>query len=61
MRDFRFQELAKYIEWWPDLVIHEGSFWKDRYFTIQDRPGDGIELKTDVVKAHLAPGETYWD
>jgi len=24
-------------------------------------PGLGIELNPDVVKAHLAPGEKYWE
>lgn len=60
MRDFRIHELANWIDWWPDLVIREGPFWKDGYFTIQDRPGYGIEINPDVAKAHLAPGETWW-
>jgi hypothetical protein len=25
-----------------------------------DKPGLGIELNPDVVRAHLAPGETWW-
>ena len=24
MRDFRIHELANWVEWWPDLVVHEG-------------------------------------
>ena len=60
MREFRIHELAKWIDWWPELVIHEGPIWKDGYFTIQDKPGLGVELNPDVVKAHLAPGETWW-
>ena len=27
----------------------------------EDRPGLGLELNPDVVKAHLASGETYWN
>jgi L-alanine-DL-glutamate epimerase-like enolase superfamily enzyme len=27
---------------------------------IQDKPGLGIDLNPDVVKAHLAPDETWW-
>ena len=27
---------------------------------LPDKPGLGIELNADVVKAHLAAGETYW-
>jgi L-alanine-DL-glutamate epimerase-like enolase superfamily enzyme len=60
MREFRIHELANWVDWWPDLVVREGPFWKDGYFTIQDKPGYGIELNPDVAKAHLAPGETWW-
>ncbi len=60
MRDFRVHELARYIDWWQDLVIRDGPFFKDGYFTIQDKPGYGIEINPDVAKAHLAPGETWW-
>jgi L-alanine-DL-glutamate epimerase-like enolase superfamily enzyme len=60
MRDFRIHELAKWIDWWPDLVVREGPFWKDGYFTIQDKPGYGVEINPDVARAHLAPGETWW-
>ena len=60
MREFRIHELANWVDWWPDLVIHEGPFWKDGYFTIQDKPGYGVEINPDVAKAHLAPGETWW-
>lgn len=60
MRDFRIHELANWVDWWPDLVVHEGPFWKDGHFTIEDKPGYGIELNPDVAKAHLAPGETWW-
>ena len=60
MREFRIHELANYIPWWQDLVIHEGPIIKDGYLTIQDKPGYGIEVNPDVAKAHLAPGETWW-
>jgi L-alanine-DL-glutamate epimerase-like enolase superfamily enzyme len=60
MRNFRIHELAKWIDWWPALVIREGPFWENGYFTIQDKPGYGIEINPDVAKAHLAPGETWW-
>ena len=60
MRNFRVHELANYVEWWPDLVLREGPFWKDGYFEIQDKPGYGVEINPDVAKAHLAPGETWW-
>ncbi len=60
MRDFRIHELAKWVDWWPDLVIREGPFWQNGYFSIQDKPGYGIEINPDVARAHLAPGETWW-
>ncbi len=60
MREFRVHELAKWVPWWPDLVIHEGPFWKDGHYTIEDKPGYGVEINPDVAKAHLAPVETWW-
>ena len=60
MRNFRIHELAKWVDWWPTLVIHEGPIWTDGYLTIQDKPGLGIEINPDVAKAHLAPGEQWW-
>ena len=60
MRDFRIHELARYVDWWQDLVIREGPFFQNGYFTIADKPGYGIELNPDVARAHLAPGETWW-
>lgn len=60
MREFRIHELAKYINWWQDLVIHDGPFFEKGYYVIQDKPGYGVEINPDVAKAHLAPGETWW-
>lgn len=60
MRDFRVHELAKYIDWWQDLVIHEGPIFEKGYLTIQDKPGYGVEINPDVARAHLAPGESWW-
>jgi L-alanine-DL-glutamate epimerase-like enolase superfamily enzyme len=60
MREFRIHELANWVPWWPELVVREGPFWENGYFTIQDKPGYGVEINPDVAKAHLAPGETWW-
>jgi L-alanine-DL-glutamate epimerase-like enolase superfamily enzyme len=60
MRNFRIHELANWIDWWPDLVVHEGPIWDNGYLTIQDKPGLGIEINEEVAKAHLAPGESWW-
>jgi L-alanine-DL-glutamate epimerase-like enolase superfamily enzyme len=60
MRNFRVHELAKYIDWWQDLVIHDGPIIENGYLTIQDKAGYGVEINPDVAKAHLAPGEVWW-
>jgi L-alanine-DL-glutamate epimerase-like enolase superfamily enzyme len=60
MRNFRVHELAKYIDFWQDIVVHDGPIIENGYLTIQDKPGYGIELNPDVVRAHLAPGEKWW-
>ncbi len=60
MRDFRIHELAKYIDWWQDLVIHDGPIFENGYYRIRDKPGLGVSLNPDVAKKHLAPGETWW-
>ncbi|MCC6292475.1 MAG: mandelate racemase/muconate lactonizing enzyme family protein [Bryobacterales bacterium] len=60
MRDFRVHELAKYVEWWPDLVLHDGPIFENGYYRIREKPGLGVELNPDVAKAHLAPGERWW-
>ena len=60
MRDFRIHELAKWVDWWPELIIKEGPMWTNGYFEIQDKPGLGVEINPDTAKAHLAPGETWW-
>lgn len=60
MRNFRIHELAKWVDWWPTLVTHEGPFWTDGYYVIEDKPGYGVEINPDVAKAHLAPGEVWW-
>jgi L-alanine-DL-glutamate epimerase-like enolase superfamily enzyme len=38
----------------------EGPYIKNGYVQVNEKPGLGIELNPDVVKAHLAEGETYW-
>ena len=60
MRDFRIHELAKYIDWWQDLVVHDGPIFENGYYRIRDKPGLGVDLNPDVAKAHLAPGEAWW-
>jgi L-alanine-DL-glutamate epimerase-like enolase superfamily enzyme len=47
-------------DWMDDVILHDGPIFKDGHIEITKKPGLGIELNPDVVKAHLAQGETYW-
>jgi L-alanine-DL-glutamate epimerase-like enolase superfamily enzyme len=49
------------VPWWEDLVtgVPKPIFQKG-FATAPDRPGLGIELNEEVVKAHLAPGTQYF-
>ncbi len=49
------------VPWWSDLVegvekpiVHHG------FITVPDKPGLGVTLNEDVVKAHLLPGTSYF-
>ena len=46
--------------WMDDVILHDGPIVKDGHIALPDKPGLGIELNPDVVKAHLASGEKYW-
>ena len=48
-------------DWMDDVVIHEDRVIKDGHIQPAERAGLGLELNPDVVKAHLAEGESYWD
>jgi len=62
VRDFVASEtVVGHGDWMDEVVIREGPVIKNGFITPADRPGLGLELNPDVVKHHLAPGETYWD
>ena len=62
VRDFLASEtVLGHGDWMDDVVIHEDRVIKDGHIQPADRPGLGLELNPDVVKAHLAQGESYWD
>jgi L-alanine-DL-glutamate epimerase-like enolase superfamily enzyme len=42
-------------------TVQEIEGHKITIHALPEKPGLGIELNPDVVKAHLAKGETYWD
>jgi L-alanine-DL-glutamate epimerase-like enolase superfamily enzyme len=46
--------------WMDQVLLLDGPYVKNGYVQVNEKPGLGIELNPDVVKAHLADGETYW-
>jgi L-alanine-DL-glutamate epimerase-like enolase superfamily enzyme len=46
--------------WMDQVLVLDGPYIKDGFIQVTDKPGLGIELNPDVVRAHLAPGETWW-
>ena len=46
--------------WMDQVLILDVPYIKDGFVQVSDKPGLGITLNPDVVKAHLAAGETYW-
>lgn len=47
-------------DWMDDIIVHDGLVIQDGFMTIPDKPGLGIELNPDTVKAHLGAGESWW-
>jgi L-alanine-DL-glutamate epimerase-like enolase superfamily enzyme len=46
--------------WMDQVLALEGSYIKDGFIQVTDKPGLGIALNPDVVRAHLVAGETWW-
>ncbi len=46
--------------WMDQVLLLDGPYIKDGVIHITNKPGFGVELNPDVVKAHLAPGEQWW-
>ena len=46
--------------WMDDVIVHDRPLCRDGFVEVPNKAGLGIELNADVVKAHLAPGETWW-
>ena len=42
------------------VLTVDGPYIKYGFVQVADKPGLGIELNPDVVKAHLATGERWW-
>jgi galactonate dehydratase len=47
------------VEWWDDLV-KDGPVIQDGYYSLNDRPGLGIELNEDEINNHLKKGENLF-
>jgi L-alanine-DL-glutamate epimerase-like enolase superfamily enzyme len=49
------------VPWWEDLVTGpEKPLVKGGFVHVPDRPGLGVELNEEVIRAHLIPGEQYF-
>ena len=42
------------------VLLLDGPYIQNGFIKVSDKPGLGIELNPDVVRAHLAPGESWW-
>jgi L-alanine-DL-glutamate epimerase-like enolase superfamily enzyme len=47
-------------DWMDDVILHDGPVVKNGFIEVPKKPGLGIELNAEVIKAHLAQGEVYW-
>jgi L-alanine-DL-glutamate epimerase-like enolase superfamily enzyme len=68
IRDFRAHEFnvgyprvqLGTSEAWEKYVIYDRPFIKDGRIQLSDKPGFGVELNEDHVRANLVPGEQWW-
>jgi L-alanine-DL-glutamate epimerase-like enolase superfamily enzyme len=61
IRDFIACETVTGKGDWMDQVLQiDGGYIRDGAIAITSKPGLGADLNPDVVKAHLAPGESWW-
>ena len=44
------------VPWWEDLVIGDKPLFRKGFALASEKPGLGVEVDVDVVKAHLKPG-----
>jgi L-alanine-DL-glutamate epimerase-like enolase superfamily enzyme len=47
-------------DWMDDVLVLDGPYIKDGFINITEKPGLGVDLNEDVVKAHLSEGESWW-
>ncbi len=50
------------VPWWQDVILHEGDLIDDHgCMRVPDAPGLGVEPNEEVIRAHLMPGEAYFE
>jgi L-alanine-DL-glutamate epimerase-like enolase superfamily enzyme len=47
-------------DWMDQVLLLDGPYIQDGFIRITERPGLGVDLNPDVVKAHLAEGARWW-
>jgi L-alanine-DL-glutamate epimerase-like enolase superfamily enzyme len=47
-------------DWMDQVLLLDAPPIRDGFITMGSKPGLGMELNPDVVRAHLAQGETWW-
>jgi L-alanine-DL-glutamate epimerase-like enolase superfamily enzyme len=46
--------------WMDQLLALDGRYIERGFVHVNDKPGLGVDLNPDTVKAHLGPGESWW-
>lgn len=46
--------------WMDQLLALDGRYIERGFVQVNEKPGLGVDLNPDTVKAHLAPGESWW-
>ena len=46
--------------WMDQVLALDRPYIKNGHIELSDKPGLGVELNPDVVRAHLAQGESWW-
>ena len=46
--------------WMDQLLALKGPYIQHGFIHVSDKPGLGVDLDPDIVKAHLAAGESWW-
>jgi len=47
-------------DWMDKVLLLDAPYIENGYIKATEKPGLGIELNPDVVRAHLAAGEVWW-